>query len=75
MDVPLQWYINRVDKFRAREHIYRQHGWPTPNYDREQALLALETFDTQILGMEMEMAMLPRFDWQRYHPEPQYEQA
>lgn len=76
--LPIHWHINRVNYFRARQHAYKQHGWPGPDYDRQQALQALENLEVR--SRELEEAMLPRpdrrtVDDERYHPATQHGQA
>lgn len=45
---PAYWYVNRANTRLALRQIYLEHGWPGPDYRREDAKQAIETFHDQV---------------------------
>lgn len=67
---PQRWVRNRVNTFRARQRIYRQHGWPDARYRRADALQAMEKSEYRLEDLE---APFQRSG--RYLPHAQYQEA
>jgi len=66
---------NHVNGFRARQRVYRRHGWPGNDYQREVCRQELQCFEERL--SELHCAYLnallpyPKLEWTVYHPELQ----
>ena len=74
---PLHRQQTRLNAFYARRRIYREHGWPTEQYRRDDCRAALANFNAQLDTLEQSVnaALHPSMDPYLYYAEVQAEPA